>query len=107
MLALAVGVLAGCAGSSVSRPTDPALAKGQDLYNARCAACHGLRGEGGTGKRLNGGAVRRDLPDPAAHRRLVEQGVAGTAMPAWAGVLEPDEIDAIVRYEREVLDGLG
>jgi mono/diheme cytochrome c family protein len=37
------------------------------------------------------------------HVAKVANGVDGTRMPAWKGILSDDEITAVVRYEREVL----
>jgi len=60
-------------------------------------------GDGGLGKKLNGGQVTRDLPDPADHIRVVTNGVKGTTMAAWGETLTAEEIQAVVRYQREVL----
>jgi cbb3-type cytochrome oxidase cytochrome c subunit len=63
------------------------LPRGQQLYAARCASCHGSRGEG------DGPGAAALLPAPTnlteheyAPRRIAAalwNGVAGTAMPAW------------------------
>lgn len=101
------GVLAlvsACGGDTASSQKDPVLAKGEQIHRGRCAACHGVKGGGGTGKQLNGGAISRDLPDAAEHRRIVADGVPDTAMAAWKDVLTAEEIDAVVRYQREVID---
>jgi len=103
---------------------NPVLAHGQDVYNANCAGCHGGSGQGGTGRRL-AGQVLLTFPDRAQHVEWVVNGspAAGTpygdpnrpggqhisqdgwgAMPGFGGALSPEDIEAVVRYEREVLD---
>jgi mono/diheme cytochrome c family protein len=108
LVAVAPGValLAACGGgSSVAKPSDPVLAKGQDIYVQRCASCHGDKGQGGTGMKLGGGNVARSFPNIADQIKVVKEGRAGTAMPAWQSVLSDDDITAVSRYEREVLPG--
>jgi cytochrome c55X len=106
LLPLGASLLAACGGgSSVARPSDTVLAQGQDIYNERCAQCHGDRGQGGTGMKLGGGAVARSFPNIADQIKVIQDGRPGTAMPGWKTVLSNDEITAVARYEREVLPG--
>jgi cytochrome c oxidase cbb3-type subunit 2/cytochrome c oxidase cbb3-type subunit I/II len=77
--------------------------RGQDLYAARCASCHGVRGAG------DGPAASALLPRPAnlaEHEytlaRLSEalwNGVAGTAMQAWRDH-SPADLAALARTVR-------
>ena len=105
--------------------TDPIVAEGQEIYEARCASCHGAGGGGGAGRPL-ADSVTLTFPDIADHIAFVANGSPpeGTPygnpdrpggqhiarsqgfgqMPAWTGVLSEEEILAVVRYEREVLD---
>jgi mono/diheme cytochrome c family protein len=78
---------------TVAQIESPDSAVGAGLYAARCAACHGPSGEGGTGPAL---ALDRfvSADDVAA---FVSAGVPG-AMPGFATRLSPDEINAIVEY---------
>ena len=103
MAAFALSLAASCASDATATQTDPVLAKGQEVHNSRCASCHGIKGEGGTGKKLNNGVVTQQLPNIADHVRIVNKGIPGTPMPSWEGVLTPEEITAVVRYQREVL----
>lgn len=103
-------------------PEDPELALGQSVYTAQCSGCHGAGGEGGTGRPLN--QVIEVFPDRADHIAWVQNGSpeAGTpygdpavgrvsqegaygAMPGFADSLSPEEIAAVVRYEREHFGG--
>ena len=64
---------------------------GRSVYEARCAACHGLQGEGGVGPRLKGNPI---LKAPEAVREIVLQG-RGT-MPAVP--LSEEELKALLDY---------
>jgi mono/diheme cytochrome c family protein len=73
---------------------------GQQVYEENCATCHGPDGQGGTGPQLGDGAVEENLT-VEEHTEVVNEGRNG--MPAWEGRLTPEEIDAVVTYEREEL----
>jgi mono/diheme cytochrome c family protein len=64
---------------------------GKSVYQARCAACHGARGEGGVGPRLQGNPI---LKAKEAVREIVLRG-RGT-MPAVP--LSPEELSALLDY---------
>ncbi|RMH77630.1 MAG: cytochrome c [Actinomyces sp.] len=106
--AVAVMLLAAaCASATPEVPAgpdgepDPVLVEGRQIYRNRCAGCHGGAGEGGRGPRLGGGAVVEAYPDIADQVAVVTDGRGG--MPAWGGVLDEAEIEAVVRFTREVL----
>ena len=82
-----------------ARPEDVQYQLGRDVYADNCAACHGQNGGGGMGPKLAGGAVVESYPDEVDHRAVVVNGRG--AMPAWGDKLSDEEIDAVVRYERE------
>ena len=69
------------------------------LYSENCAGCHGQDGKGGLAIALSD-PVYLAIADTAAIRATAAQGVAGTAMPAFAqtsgGSLTDAQIDAIV-----------
>ena len=69
------------------------------LYGANCAGCHGAGGSGGAAQPLRD-PLYLAVADDATIRRVVRNGVAGTAMPAFAqsagGMLTDEQIDAIV-----------
>jgi len=93
--------VAGCAADGPPTPTDPVLATGQQVYDRNCASCHGRSGGGGVGPAL--GNIEKTYPNVDAHTAIVAKGVRGTNMPAFEDRLTPEEIDAVVRYERESL----
>jgi cytochrome c oxidase cbb3-type subunit 3 len=89
----------------LANPT-PAERRGERLFQDNCAFCHA---PDGTGRNWIGTFLEpnpRDLTDPTGMASMtwerftavVAAGVAGTSMPAWRGVLAPDEIEAIAAY---------
>ena len=104
--------------------SDPVLVEGQEIFATQCSGCHGADGEGGTGRPL-AEQVLLTFPKIDQHLAWVTNGspAKGTrygdpnrpggqhvsqdgwgAMPAFADVLTEEQILAVVRYEREVLD---
>lgn len=78
---------------------DELMAKGEELYNVKCAACHQPTGLGlpPAFPPLKGSAI---VNGPLAdHLKIVIEGREGTAMQAW-GSLNNLEIGAIITYER-------
>jgi mono/diheme cytochrome c family protein len=69
------------------------------LYARNCAGCHGPEGKGGAAIGL-ADPVYLAIADDGTIRRVTAEGVAGTAMPAFAqhagGMLTDTQIDAIV-----------
>ena len=76
------------------------MALGQKTYEARCAPCHQVSGEGlpGVFPALKGSVVAtKNLP---LHLQTVILGRAGTAMQAFGKQLSISEIAAVITYER-------
>ena len=112
--ALAVVGVAGvlvtaCGGPSPEVPLGPdgqpdaVLEAGRTVYGAQCSNCHGNEGQGGRGKPLNQGRALERYPEIEAMIQVVVEG-KGSGMPSFEEKLEPDEIEAVVRYIREVLN---
>lgn len=79
-------------------------AKGEQVYNGHCAACHQANGMGipGTFKALNGSpTVNGPIED---HLKTVLNGRPGTAMVAFGTQLSDADIAAVVTYERNAWD---
>ena len=68
------------------------LALGRDAYGRTCAACHGPSGSGLAG----GGPSLAGQGDVAEVARVIAQGKG--EMPAMAGALMPEEVDAIAKF---------
>jgi cytochrome c oxidase subunit 2 len=79
------------------------LAKGETVYQANCAACHGPTGAGipGAFPAMTGSAVVTG--DIAGHIDTVVNGKAGTAMAAFKTQLNDIDIAAVITYERNSL----
>ncbi len=84
--------------------TPPALARGRELYAARCAGCHGAAGRGNGPAALGLDPPPADLTTPALRGssplefyRKINVGVAGTAMPAFS-TLSWDDRWALALY---------
>lgn len=84
----------------------PQEKRGEKLFQSNCAFCHG--GDG-TGKNWIGTFLDphpRDLTAPASLAGLTRQtlatrireGIPGTAMPAWKGLLNDEQIQDLIHY---------
>ena len=92
-------LMSACA-SEPGLPPDaaPELLLGQEIYRARCQSCHGPSGGGGIGPSIREIETRLDNTE---QRTIIVQG--RNNMPRFESVLSDEEIDAVVRYVREVL----
>jgi len=76
----------------------PTTSDAAAIYQARCAACHGARGEGTViAPALNTPAVQAK----SALAQIIAQGSANKRMPAFASVISQGEIEALARLIRE------
>jgi cytochrome c oxidase subunit 2 len=97
-VASAVGACGG-EGNDAGTTLPAELEQGRDIFRSRCAVCHGRDGGGGVGPALADGRVVERYPDIDDHVAIVREG--RNAMPAWKDELTAEEIEAVVRYERE------
>jgi cytochrome c oxidase cbb3-type subunit III len=116
---LAAILLSGCGsphGQPKKEPEVPApneVLEFGTLYSENCAGCHGAEGRGGAAIALNN-PVYLAIADDAAIRKVIANGVRGTAMPAFAesagGMLTDAQIDVITKEicsrwsKQEILD---
>jgi cytochrome c oxidase subunit 2 len=79
---------------------DDLMAKGETVYNTNCAACHQANGQGipGVFPAIAGSAIATG--DVAAHKNIVMNGKAGTAMQAFGAQLGDVDIAAVITYQR-------
>lgn len=88
-------------GSEVPAPNE--VLDFSTLYAENCAGCHGADGRGGAAIAL-ANPVYLAIADDAAIRRVIANGVRGTAMPAFAenagGMLTDAQIDVITKEIR-------
>jgi mono/diheme cytochrome c family protein len=82
--------------------TSPAARdRGRVLFQANCALCHGVRGDGHGQRREGLDVPPRDFTDPDWRRRTsprhvffaIREGLGGTPMPAWKSLSEQDAWD--------------
>ena len=77
---------------------DDLMARGADIYNASCLACHGAKGEGGLGNAIAGSAIA--MGGVGSHLNVIVNGVAGTAMQAFGAQLSDVDVAAVTTYQR-------
>ena len=88
--------------------------RGQELYQNKCAVCHGVEGKGDgpaayllfpKPRDLTGGRFKirstMTLPTDDDLFRVITDGIAGTSMPAWAVLTEQDRW-ALVAYVKSL-----
>jgi cytochrome c oxidase subunit 2 len=88
------------AGSDKTWTKDDLMKRGEQVYNASCAACHQPTGTGIPG--VFPGLVNSKITTgPAAdHINIVVNGKAGTAMQAFGQQLNDADLAAVITYER-------
>ncbi|PWQ99230.1 cytochrome c oxidase subunit II [Leucothrix pacifica] len=81
---------------------DELMVKGQEVYSANCAACHGTTGAGvpGAFPAMTGSPMVVEPDQLQAHIDIVINGKAGTAMQAFGKQLSDSDIAAVVTFER-------
>ena len=100
VLTATLGLAACSSGSDTSAtPSDPVLARGQEVYKKNCATCHGSKGGGGSGVKL-AGVVASSYPNIEDHENVIRNGIQ-PGMPAWGSKLSDEDIQAVARWERE------
>lgn len=101
---ITAGLLFAACGDSSATPVIPAddaeLKEGQDVYTKNCSRCHLNDGAGGSGPQLNEGAVLAAYPNEAEQKTLIVDGRG--RMPGFGGLTD-EEVDAVVRYTREII----
>jgi len=76
------------------------VARGEKVYGANCVACHQANGKGVPGSFPALDGDKTVLGPKAAQIETVLKGRPGTAMQAWAPVLNDVEIAAVITYTR-------
>lgn len=100
VLTATLGLAACSSGSDTSAtPSDPVLARGQEVYKKNSATCHGSKGGGGSGVKL-AGVVASRYPNIEDHEDVIRNGIQ-PGMPAWGEKLSDEDIQAVARWERE------
>ena len=92
-------LFAGC-GKPTERPVLPKdITDFTVLFSQNCSGCHGMDGKNGPARQLNDPLYLAVIPKERL-QQTIENGVPGTAMPAWArsqgGPLYPKQVSALV-----------
>lgn len=84
------------------------MAAGKQVFDINCVPCHGADGLGNGPRSAGLNPPPRDFHDPTSKFtngtslvilfHTVSNGVSGTSMPAWAGVLSPTQRMDVVHY---------
>ncbi len=78
---------------------DPkAIASGDKAYQAKCAACHGSKGEGLIGPNLADDYWIHGAGDIKSVVHIINVGVPDKGMPAWAEMVSVQEANNIAAY---------
>lgn len=73
--------------------------RGEVLFNAYCAACHGERGKGAAPTTVPLAQISSTLEDGAL-REFIAQGVPGSRMPAFRKTFTPEQLSDMVAFIR-------
>ncbi len=99
MLSSACAGMAPEVSKSADGTLDPALVRGREVWSQACASCHASDGSGGRGPSLL--SVVDRYPSSVEQVRLVSSGRG--SMPGFGNRYSVEELEAVVRYTREVL----
>lgn len=77
---------------------DELMERGKAVYQKNCLACHGANGEGGVGTAIAGSSVATG--ELGGHLNTGVNGVPGTAMQAFGGIINDVEMAAVITYQR-------
>jgi putative heme-binding domain-containing protein len=85
--------------STPQTPSADDATRGERLFQLHCAACHGPKGEGGTGPTLAVPKLGRATTEPLLFS-IIKDGIPGTEMPRSR--LGSEEIQQLVAYVRKL-----
>lgn len=91
---------AAAAGATKTWSKDDLMKRGEEVYNASCAACHQANGQGipGVFPAIAGGKI--STGPVVGHIDIVKNGKAGTAMQAFGTQLNAGDLAAVVTFQR-------
>ena len=69
-----------------------------ELFEAKCASCHGVKGEGGIGPNLTDNFWVHGDGSFATNHKVISEGVLDKGMPPWGAMLKPEELNLVVAY---------
>lgn len=75
----------------------PAVDEGKALFGTYCAACHGVKGEGGIGANLTDDYFLHGSK-PTEILKVIEDGVPSKGMPAWGAMLGATKVEQVTAF---------
>lgn len=82
---------------------DPSkIAAGKGVYDGKCAACHGDKGQGLIGPNLTDDHWIHGTGSPADVAKVISEGVPDKGMPPWGPVITPDELVEVTAFIRSI-----
>ncbi len=77
--------------------SEEAMLRAAEQYNLRCAACHGLGGEGGIGSSFVDGQWTHG-EDVLSILKVIQKGVLEKGMPAWEAMMGAQDMAEVAAY---------
>jgi cytochrome c oxidase cbb3-type subunit I/II len=82
------------------------LVAAQQIYASNCINCHGAngRGDGPAAAALKPSPVNFNVRQPSQQRawEVMNEGISGSAMPAWKSTLKPEQLKLLVPYVQQM-----
>jgi cytochrome c oxidase cbb3-type subunit I/II len=82
------------------------LVTAQQIYASNCINCHGAngRGDGPAAGALKPSPVNFNVRQPSQQRawEVMNEGISGSAMPAWKSTLKPEQLKLLVPYVQQM-----
>ncbi len=82
------------------------LVAAQQIYASNCVNCHGAngRGDGPAAGALKPSPVNFNVRQPSQQRawEVMNEGISGSAMPAWKSTLKPEQLKLLVPYVQQL-----
>lgn len=95
-LALTSALVLASMGAALAEPSETREQKLERLVRQDCGSCHGMTLKGGLGPDLLPARMATVAPDAIA--AIILDGVPGTPMPPWRGLLSEDDALWIAGY---------
>ncbi len=86
----------------------PSASNGAEVYKNQCVACHGKKGKGDGPAAVAFNPRPSDLADAERMKELTDEKLREIiakgmgAMPGFESILEPDDLEAVVTYVRQL-----
>jgi cytochrome c55X len=87
-------LLALCASGTIAQTAEPDPEVGRKLYTSYCTRCHGINLVSTSGAYFD----LRTFPRDDKERFLKSMNEGKRAMPAWKGIVKPEEMEALWAY---------